>query len=421
MTVKMSILAFVAILLTAPALVWATIGFADCPSCLPIAVHDAPGVGFDLTAGYGYLRPIIGILFCGEAHLYHRVSSVNFYDGPTKDVVKVEASQEYKDLIVRLSSSPKPSPYLINWPRRWLNKQLGWPSTRDVGILSSLIVDIKNATEAKLGIRLDKIVLAQPRFPALTAEDMGDAIEHAGLQSWLHLAAYGSTSEYHPPIQLSENRAALAAHGIRLCQEYGSYQVCIEGLSDEVHGSGSTYFASLSNSALYTSLDSYLQPSEYIGDYEPHFFDHTSGLDSIAQHPSNESYWASVRDKLVPQGVKRRISHVVIGGEAGAMPQFRKALHEALANVPLAKGALDSITGNTTIEYVDPVYAAARGAALLARWRQEAPSGCFETKECDERRKHEREGTPYVEKPKPPVTRTWRRLSSYELEDESEL
>lgn len=354
-----------------------------------------------------------------SAHVCHRVASVNFYDGPTQDAAKVEASQEYKDLIVRLSSAPKPSPHFTkNWPQRWINKQLGWPSTEDVGILSGLIIALKNATEAKLGIKLDKIVLAHPRFPALTAEDIGDAIEHAGLQSWLHLATHGPGSELDPPIQLGENRAALAAHGIRTCQEYGSWHVCIEGMSYE-YGRGLTYFASLSNSALYTSLDYYLQPFEYVRDYKPDLFDINIGLDSMAQYSSNESYWASVRDKLVPQNVSRPISHVVIGGEAGLMPEFQKALREALASVPLAKGALDSMTGNATAELVDPMYAAARGAALLARWRQEAPSGCFETRDCDERRAHERAGIPYIEQPKPSLT--WRRLSSYELDDESEL
>lgn len=26
---------------------------AECEACLPLSIHDAPGVGFDLTAAYG--------------------------------------------------------------------------------------------------------------------------------------------------------------------------------------------------------------------------------------------------------------------------------------------------------------------------------------------------------------------------------
>jgi hypothetical protein len=59
----------------------------------------------------------------------------------------------------------------------------------------------------------------------------------------------------------------------------------------------------------------------------------------------------------------------------------------------------------TTAEHVSPLYAAARGAALLARWRQEAPMGCWEARDSAARRKHERDGTPYS--PTEPPTPRW--------------
>ncbi|PPJ51960.1 hypothetical protein CBER1_10091 [Cercospora berteroae] len=352
--VKENVLLIVASL----AFVSATVGFADCrnPQCLPIASLDAPGVGFDLTAGYG----------------------VNFYNGPTKDLVKVEAAQEYKDLIVRLSSSPPSRPSYIDSLKRWWGKKRDRPSTTDV--------------EAELGINLNKIVLSHLWFPALTSEDIGDAIEYAGLQSWLH------TSNNDPvwdPNQLSENRAALAAHGVNLCQEYGSWQVCVEGISADA-SDVTVYYASLTRSALYTSLDSHLQPFEYILENEPYsFFDSKLGLDDMPQFPSENAYWNPVRDKLVPprNNVHNRpITHVVVGGEAAMMPEFRNALREALVNASVSPFAVDAIFGADESS-PSPLYAAARGAALLARWRQEAPHGCFEMLgDCNERRKREREG-----------------------------
>ena len=55
MAARTRILEYVLLIVASLALVSATLGYPDCrnPQCLPIAVHDAPGVGFDLTAGYG--------------------------------------------------------------------------------------------------------------------------------------------------------------------------------------------------------------------------------------------------------------------------------------------------------------------------------------------------------------------------------
>ncbi|CZT14448.1 uncharacterized protein RCC_00425 [Ramularia collo-cygni] len=384
------LLCCIIVLLFSSPFVSATIGFGTCKRCLPIAIHDAPGVGFDLTASYGSVpTPCVAT---SKAHMCDRVASVNLYDGPKKDtvgtmkdIVKVEASQEYKDLIVRLSTAPAPGQGFVGSAKRWFNELVGYSNSKDVAILSTLIAQLKNSTEVELGVDLRKIVVTHPRFPALTAENMGNAIKLAGLQSWLH-----GPNDNHAPNQLSENRAALAAHGFNLCQEEGSWMICIEKMEVEV-GEVNVYFASLSNDTLYTSWDRYLQPFEYIGDHEPHFFDSRSGLKTMAKHHSDESYWTSIRDKLVPWDIEGPISHVFVGGEAAMMPEFRKAVHDALANFTVLDFHDDGM-GNNTIKPVPPLYAASRGGALLARWRQEAPIGCWEARECAGRRAQEREG-----------------------------
>jgi len=38
----------------------------------------------------------------------------------------------------------------------------------------------------------------------------------------------------------------------------------------------------------------------------------------------------------------------------------------------------------------EPLFAAAKGAALYARWRQEIPWGCWESDKCEEGRRKER-------------------------------
>jgi hypothetical protein len=51
--------------------------------------------------------------------------------------------------------------------------------------------------------------------------------------------------------------------------------------------------------------------------------------------------------------------------------------------------SLESATAKIQLA-IDPTFAAARGAALYARRRQEVPSECYEREECEEMRMHER-------------------------------
>jgi hypothetical protein len=340
------------------------------------------------------------------------VSSVNFYNGPTKDLVRVEATQAYKDLMLQLSAGPKHQPGYTSSLRR-LNKRLGYPSTPDVGILSDLVARLKNATEAELGTKLDKIVLAHPRFPGLTAEDVGDAIEYAGLQSWLHLP----NDDPSAPNQLSQNRAALAAHGVNLCKEYGSWSTCLDIMSLE--RPVTVYYVLLTTSGLYTSLDRYLQPFEMIVEHESHIFDSRlgvyriiplevsswsghgtntdfssalSGLNGIVSFHSSNDYWNAVEYGLSPGNLSSGdpVTHILIGGEAAEMPEFQSALREALAKASIPTELIGA-RGDDFGEPVPPLFAAARGSALLARWRQEAPLNCWEDlKHCREQRKRER-------------------------------
>ncbi|USW54907.1 hypothetical protein Slin15195_G082260 [Septoria linicola] len=362
MTSKNRLFEAVFLLFISLTVVSATIGYRPCRECLSLTVHDAPGVGFDLTADYG-------------------VSSVNFYNGTIKDLVKVNASREYKDLMLRLSSAPKPQPSKFESSRRQMNKQSGLPSAEDVNIISDLILRLKNATEADLGLPLDTIVLAHMRFPGLTAEDIGDAVEYAGLHSWMHLP----NEVWWDPDQSSENRAALAAHGVNLCQEVGGWSLCMESMGWNGTEEATAYFVSLTNSALYTSIDRYLQPFQYTPHHEWYSFDIGSGLESMASYDSEEAYWRTVSAKPKSPKVRTPITHVLIGGEAGNFAPLREALRDALENAPLAE-AYGGVTSAFAGEPVSPLYAAARGAALLARWRQEAPMGCWEHSACKERR-----------------------------------
>jgi hypothetical protein len=142
------------------------------------------------------------------------------YDGTTDDLALLAANAKYQSMIERLAQAPKPSGGLFEKYRRRANKALGYPATPDVGRLSSLISDLKMATEAKLGgLTLDRIVVTTPNFVALTQEDINDAIEYAGLRSWLvYRIPY--------PGRISEASAAFGANGNGLCKNYTDLYEC---------------------------------------------------------------------------------------------------------------------------------------------------------------------------------------------------
>jgi hypothetical protein len=120
---------------------------------------------------------------------------------------------------------------------------------------------------------------------------------------------------------------------------------------------------------------------------------------------SPSAYWADVHDHLqtLPSAVAERgrpISAVVLLGENAAMPEFLTVLRDALSGVGVTTKVMtwDEDCDHETqmsadgegkrmvrarLEAVaDPLWAAARGAALYARLRQEVPWNCMEATEC---------------------------------------
>ncbi|OJJ81280.1 uncharacterized protein ASPGLDRAFT_38071 [Aspergillus glaucus CBS 516.65] len=108
------------------------------------------------------------------------------------------------------------------------------------------------------------------------------------------------------------------------------------------------------------------------------------GVDKLAgsEYPSAEAFWEYVRAQLV-----------VLPRQKRSFPT-KDALREVRLQNPKLSGSeevdLHSLV-NGGLD-VDPTLAAARGAVLYARWRQEAPFGCVERDECEEERQRERQG-----------------------------
>lgn len=131
-----------------------------------------------------------------------------------------------------------------------------------------------------------------------------------------------------------------------------------------------------------------------------HLVDEMGGLDKLAGYPSAEAFWDYLRGQLVvlPRQESSFPTKILLGGENATNPEFLRVLKDALREVRLQD---PNLSGGEEVDLdslvdggldVDPTFVAARGAALYARWRQEAPFGCVERDECSEETQREREG-----------------------------
>ena len=132
----------------------------------------------------------------------------------------------YVELFKRLpSSGVKETPSRLSRLRRKVNKLLGRPSTSEVGILSTILSSLAVQTEAKLNQTIDKVVVTTPFFPALTDKDLNDALEYAGLRSWLvYPLPY--------PKMIYTSNAAFAGNGQGLCTHWDHLYACHDELEE---------------------------------------------------------------------------------------------------------------------------------------------------------------------------------------------
>jgi hypothetical protein len=138
-------------------------------------------------------------------------------------VAKVVATPDYLTLIARFVDAPPPPPQtsLKKW-RRHTNKKSGWPSTPDVAILSAMLITLRDKTSSVLSLSpkssLGYVAVTRPPLPGLTEEDFNDALEYAGLRSWLIPPPESQAGLY--PTCLAEAHAVLAVNGNGLCANY---------------------------------------------------------------------------------------------------------------------------------------------------------------------------------------------------------
>jgi hypothetical protein len=142
--------------------------------------------------------------------------------------------------------------------------------------------------------------------------------------------------------------------------------------------------------ALYTTISTYAAP--FSGDWRAEKFevDFQSGLDNLENFDSPSTFWAHIRTQLLalPSRYPKPITKLLLAGESATDDMFLKVLRDALSEIrgPSHNLLLDQSADGD----VNPTFAAARGAALYARIRQEKPFDCSEPKRCEAERQRQR-------------------------------
>ncbi|TVY94428.1 hypothetical protein LAWI1_G000759 [Lachnellula willkommii] len=329
----------------------------ECSECISREDALAPGIGFDLTDS------------CGTAAIrYNNKSVVN--------LGKVEANQEYIELVERLSDpSTKLSCHSTTWEeihcsylrqKRRLNKLRGRPATRDVGILANLMSQLHTLVDAHLGAGTTKSVLpTMPNLPGLEQEDLQDALQHIGLRA-LVTHKHGR--------YVWETSAAFAGMGFGLCAHPEDCDACEDEEADMPFRH--TLALSLTNrsfSAAYTHMQSAFRSS-----HEAESVRFELGLEKQGE----ETYWERLREVIVDVGqeTERPLDTLLLLGEGAGLPEFARTVQDALTR--LLELNIGSEVNIRLSRQGDPLYIAARGAADFAKRAQSSPPNCREPARC---------------------------------------
>jgi hypothetical protein len=334
-----------------------------------------------------------------------RTAVVHYYNGTVVEVAKIQGSPEYLELMARLATS-KPSPQpTLNFMReipipsrlleylfpsrsspwrdwwRWLNMKMSRPiKADDVEIISDLLQELKIATEKTIFQPLDRVAVTEPGFQSLDAETTNAALRILGLRTWVRDSVYYAS-------RLVEGDAVYAANGYGLCTNYEHRFQC----SDEFEDSSvpTVFVVSYNHNLLYTSIMDLTSGEAFphSSSLEAQLVDYELGLDSLLENDRGRTVLLDrLRSQLqiLPRESKYTVTHIFLAGESVTHPRFLATLRDSMSEL-----SLDSATAKIQLA-IDPTFAAARGAALYARRRQEVPSECYERGECEEMRMHER-------------------------------
>lgn len=280
--------------------------------------------------------------------------------------------------------------YLRSRAQRLSNKLLGRPATPETAILASMVSQLLEATQTWLGDShcIDAVVLSSPDRIRLNDEELGDIFDYLKLRN---LMIDGPRSIY----QLYATSAAYAGYGKGLCRTYTDAYACEHEEAQLPHNRVLQLdLNSKSLSGTWKTLQ-----SANGGLVEAQFVDFELGSAREGMAPEGDEYWAVVFDRvrefvesLADRVYMPRVTELLLTGPAATERGFQIVVREALYGLVADESVLaplesSNVTADSQVEWESLFsFATARGAAEMAKRRQEGPVGCGQSDECRRRR-----------------------------------
>ena len=249
--------------------------------------------------------------------------------------------------------------------QRRLRKLRGLPATPEVGIIGDLIKQLRTATEARLGRPITSAVLATPRLPRITNEDLDDAMEYAGLTN---------LKSYRTWTYVSEPQATFAGMGFGLCEKWGDIEKCEdeEATFPVAHVLSVTFTHDVLSATYIIAQDA---RTVSFGSTTTRY---DLGLGTWLQNPGSPTYWDEIREAIRRIAIISlpSIDYLLLSGEDATNEQFLETVKEAL--LPTALGNAPGIVRTS----IDPLHVGAAGAAEFAKRWQGGTWNCMEPPRC---------------------------------------
>ena len=338
---------------------------------------------------------------------------VKLHDGSFHHIALIEGDGSYNALMRQLASGPInriPDHFSSNWEKlrylksrasRLANKLTGRSASPETAILAMMVSKLVNATDTWLESEHAVIaaVLSSPDRIKLTDEELGDVLDYLKLQNLMD----NTRSIY----QLYATSATYAGYGKGLCRTYIDAYAC-EREESELPDQRVLHL-DLNSETLSGTLKTLR--SAYDGSVDASFVDpglgfgHEEGMLVMAGEvdDAREQYWTAVSDRVreLVKSLQRvyppHVTELLLSGPYAANERFHDAIRAAFRDlgvderVRTSLGRRDEIIEDQEEERSFFCFATARGAAEIAKRRQEGPVQCAQSDECRRRRESVRD------------------------------
>ena len=330
---------------------------------------------------------------------HERIAAIRYHNGTNIPVARIDGGENYSAAMLDLLRASNNDDELTtqqiehqSYGRTFLDylQRLvfhpfkGWFISQDPEVLTvqggtvlTMIEALKKEVERYLTVPLKTIALSTPGFlnTSQWRTHFLSAAERAGLDV--------VTGTLRPEMNAME--AASAAYGIGLCRNYTDLPSCYYELDlADFESVLAIEYTNMSLAGIFTSR--YPEMTYMASLDEAHTFSDTDlGANSrqdgsYSSCESAKDYWERVRRRLRQLRIQdpQHPLQLVLLGEDASDPDFLEVVRTAFPNtlpllhrLPLSLAQSEFHSGEMTI--VDPLYAAALGAAELAKRTLEAP------------------------------------------------